>query len=192
MEPLLLGLATPSIASTAGAVGRVVTPVAKFLASPFAALLHEESQPVSTAEPKPAELPTIKLEDLKTRAEELQEDLESRIQLAIKDSGAQLDFPVRLRISVFDGTLEADGVASPQREILEAALASDPSLADDFRQLVALQQLLSAAEKHARFAEVYARDPQEAIAAYTSRGDDRFEALLHLAEADNQLRLEFE
>ncbi|NOY29960.1 MAG: hypothetical protein GXP28_07210 [Planctomycetes bacterium] len=126
MEPHLLGLAT----ATAGAVGRAVTPVAQLLATPFASLLQRESLSASAAKPQ-----TIELEGLEARAGQLQEDLENRIQQAINDSGVQLDFPVRLRLSEFDGALEADAVASPEREILEAALASDPSLADDFRQL---------------------------------------------------------
>jgi len=122
MEPHLLGLA----ASTAGAVGRAVTPVAKLLTAPFAPLLQAKSSPAPVAKPQ-----TVQIEGLG----KLQEDLENRIQRAIQDSGVQLDFPIRLRLSGVDGTLEADAVASPEREILEAALASDPSLADDFRKL---------------------------------------------------------
>lgn len=126
MEPHLLGLA----ASTAGAVGRAVTPVAQLLATPFASLLQGESLSASAAKPQ-----AIELEGLGTRAGQLREDLESRIQRVIEDSGVELDFPVRLRLSKLDGTLEADSVDSPEREILEAALASDPSLANDFRDL---------------------------------------------------------
>jgi len=155
MEPLLLGLSAPSIASTASAVGRAVAPVAKLLTSPFALLLQAETPAASVAKPQ-----AIGLEG----AEQLQEDLESRIQRAIEDSGVQLKFPVRLTLSKFDGTLEADTVASPQREILEAALASDPSLANDFRQL----------------------------ANYATRSNNHHEALLVLSETDNQLRLQFE
>jgi len=118
MEPHLLGLA----ASTAGAVGRAVTPVAQLLATPFASLLQGESLSASDAKPQAIGLGT-------------REDLESRIQRVIEDSGVELDFPVRLRLSKLDGTLEADSVDSPEREILEAALASDPSLANDFREL---------------------------------------------------------
>ncbi len=127
MEPHLLGLA----ASTAGVVGRAVAPVAKLFATPFAPLLQAKSP---SAKPQ-----TIEIEGLG----ELQEDLENRIQRAIEDSGVQLNFPIRLRLSELDGTLEADAVASPEREILEAVLASDPSLADDFRQLAShLEALL--------------------------------------------------
>jgi len=126
MEPHLLGFA----ASTAGAVGRAVTPVAKLLATPFAALLQAESSSGSVAKPQ-----ALELEGLEARGGQLLADLENRIQRAIEESGVQLDFPVRLRLSEFSGTLEADALASPEREILEAALASDPSLADDFRQL---------------------------------------------------------
>jgi len=155
MEPHLLGFA----ASTAGVVGRAVTPVAKLLATPFAPLLQAKSPSASIAKPQ-----AIEIEGLGARADQLREDLENRIQRAIQDSGVELDFPVRLRLSEFDGTLEADAVASPEREILEAALASDPSLANDFRQL----------------------------AAYTTQTGDHFEALLVLSETDGKLRLEFE
>ncbi len=126
MEPHLLGLA----ASTAGVVGRAVTPVAKLLATPFAALLQAESPSASVTKPQ-----AIELEGIGARGGKLLADLENRIQRAIEDSGVQLDFPIRLRLSGLDGTLQADALASPEREILEAALASDPSLADDFHQL---------------------------------------------------------
>lgn len=159
MEPLLLGLAAPSIASTASAVGRAVAPVAKLLASPFSLLLKPYSQPSQSDASQ-----TIQLEGLQTRAKALSKDLESRIQLAIKDSGVQLEFPVRLTLSEFDGTLEADAVAFPQREILEAALASDPTLANDFREL----------------------------ANYTTQTNNPLEALLVISKTDNQLHLQFE
>jgi len=188
MEPLLLGLAAPSIASTAGAIGRVAAPVAKLITTPFASLLQQESNSPSPV----VETQAIELKDLHAHTKALQTDLESRIQSAIKDSGVQLSFPVRIRLSEFDGRLEADAVASPQREILEASLASDPSLADDFRQLAAAQKLLSAAEDHGGFSEAYARDPHQAIANYAASLDDQFEALLQLSETDNQLQLVFE
>jgi hypothetical protein len=192
MEPLLLGLAAPSIASTAGAIGRVVAPVAKLITAPFASVLQQESQPPAASSSQAAETQAIELKDLHAHSEALQTDLESRIQRAIKDSGVQLNFPIRLRLSEFDGRLEADAVASPQREILEASLASDPSLADDFRQLAAVQKLLSAAEDHGGFSEAYARDPHQAIINYAASLDDRFEAQLQLSETDNQLQLVFE
>jgi len=192
MEPLLLGLAAPSLASTTSAIGRVVAPVAKLLTTPFASLLQQESQSPSTSPSQAAEIQTIELKDLHARAEALQTDLESRIQRAIKDSGVQLSFPVRIRLSEFDGRLEADAVASPQREILEAALASDPSLANDFRQLAAVRQLLSATESQAGFSEAYARDPHQAIANFATPLDDRLEALLDISEAGDQLSLTFE
>ncbi len=187
MEPILLGLVASSIASTAGAVGRAVADVGKPLTSPFAALLRLESQSDATTKPE-----TEKIEDLQSRAEALQKDVEQRISKLIADSKVQLGSEVRLRVSEFDGTLEADGVASPQRQILEAALASDPRLADDFRALAAIRKVLSAAENNEQFAADYARDPRQAIADFASRTDDRFEAILRLSDTDATTRLDFE
>jgi len=187
MEPLLLGLAAPSFASTANAVGRAVTPVAKLLASPFALLLQAGS-----ASAPPEETPAIAIEGLLDRAKALQKDLESRIQQAVKDSGVQLNFPVRLGLSQSDGALEANGVVSPQREILEAALASDPSIADDFRQLAAVRQLLSAVDKQEELSSSYSSESLLSIADSLSGSNTRFEAMLSLTGPENRLQLEFE
>ncbi len=170
MEPLLLGLAAPSVASTANAVGRTVSAITK----PFASFLQEKLQPGVVKLP-----PRTGVEEIRARADILQGDLERRIAQVIESSGVQLDSPIRLSMSDFDGTLEVD-TATPQRAVLEAALASDPSIASDFRELAIIRKLLTAAES---------RQP---VAAYASQGNDRYEAVLQLSAFGDEAQLDFE
>ena len=192
MEPLLLGLAAPSIASAVGSVGRAVTPVAKLAMTPFAAILQQQSQAPTAPTASKAEVHTPTLSDIRDSAKSLQSELVNRIQNAIEDSGVKVNFPVRLQISEFDGRLEVEDIASPDREILEASLNSDPSLTDDFRELSALKKILGIAEDEAGFTEAFAISPHQAITDYLIPGAERHEALLHLSESGDELQLAFE
>ncbi len=160
MKPALLGLAIPTIASAAVAVGRTAASVTK----PFASALHAAADLLdgSTQSGSPTvELSTksgseldplvehLNLVDIREHADELQNGLEQRLSQLLSDLGIELDEPMNLRISRFDGQLEVEGDIS-QRAVLEAALAHDPSIAADFRHLAAMRQLLAVAdEQHA-------------------------------------------
>lgn len=209
MEPVWLGLAAPKLLSAATAVGRKA-------AEPFAAALgaarglltdeSEQESPSATLSPEAnphtqllSELLTgqpsadndgaIRIKDIVTHADALQDSLQRRIHELLQSSGIELDEAVQLKVSPFDGQLEVDGDSS-QRAVIEAALASDPSIAADFRQLSAMRSLLAAADKHTEFAEAYARDPYQAVADYAELFDGRQQADL-LATLDGaELRFE--
>ena len=188
MEPALLGLAAPSIASAAGNVGRAVSTVARPLVSPFATLLQRlhGNRPSLAAETPQG----VTHQSLGARAEQLQADVERRISRALESSGIEIEQPLRLSVSEWDGSLEVSTI-SPQREVLEAALASDPDLAADFRELAAIRGLLAAIDDHKQFAQEYADDPQRAIADRAWLINDRFEAQLSISEEHGQAVLTF-
>ena len=187
IEPVLLNLAVSSITSAAGAFSRAVTAVSEPLVSPFAALLQTESQAGGTLQPQP-----VKIEDLQSRAKALQENVEQRLSKLIADSKVQLGDQVRIRVSELDGTLEADSVASPQRQILEAALASDPTLASDFSALVAMRKILSATKNNGPLVYDRGEDTIQALADFASQAGGRFEAVLRFSPTDTSAQLEFE
>jgi hypothetical protein len=87
----------------------------------------------------------MEIEEAKARAEELAEDLHWRMQEALRGAEITLDEPVQLRISPTDGELEVVG-DSPQRAMIEAALAGDPKLSNEFRELVALHALVASTD----------------------------------------------
>ena len=75
--------------------------------------------------------------------------------------------------------------------MIEAALASDPSIAADFRQLWAMRSLLAAADKQTEFAEAYARDPYQAVAGNAELFDASLRATLQFTLTEAQLRFDF-
>ncbi len=209
MEPVWLGLAVPRLASAATAVGRkAVEPFAEALDA-ARGLLGEKSQPqatptVLTAANNPhsqllSEMLTgqslsrgdgsIQIEDIHTHADALQDSLQRRIHELLDRSGIKLDESVQLRVSPLDGQLEVEG-DTPQRAMIEAALASDPSIASDFRQLSAMRSLASAADKHSDFAEAYARDPYQAVADHGELFEASQRAMLQFTLTEAELRFE--
>ena len=182
MEPTLLGLVAPSLVSTVNVVARTTSVVTK----PFAAFLQNASGLDEATRPQ-----AIEIADLRVRADTLQADLERRIRKTMELSGIDLDSPVRLTTSEHDVAIEVE-TNHPRRTVLEAALASDPSIATDFRRLAAVRKLLMAAEERPEFAEDFSGDPWQAIAAHASRADDRYEAVLQLLPATLDVRLQFE
>lgn len=210
MEPVLLGLAAPKLLSAATAVGRrAVEPFAEALGA-ARGLLSEKSEPqAAPTKLAPAKNPhsqllselltgqplirgngTIEIADIRTHADALQDSLQRRIHELLERSGIKLDGAVQLRVSPLDGQLEIEG-DTPQRAMLEAALASDPSIASDFRRLSAMRSLANAAHEHSEFAEAYARDPYQAIADYGELFDAGLRATLQFTLTEAQLRFDF-
>ena len=210
MEPVWLGLAAPKLLSAATAVGRrAIEPFAEALdaaqgllgekselqATPtkLAPARNPHSQLLSellTGEPLLSGDGSIEIEDIHTHADALQDSLQRRIHELLERSGIQLDGAVQLRVSPFDGQLEVEG-DTPQRAVIEAALASDPSIAANFRQLSAMRSLITAAREHSAFAEAYARDPYQAVADYAELFDAGLRATLQFTLTEAQLRFEF-
>ncbi len=210
MDLVLLGLAAPKLLSAATAVGRrAVEPFAEALDA-ARGLLGEKSELQATpTKLAPARNPhsqllselltgqplisgdgSIEIEDIRTHADALQDSLQRRIHELLERAGIKLDDTVQLKVSPLDGQLEVEG-DTPQRAVLEAALASDPSIAADFRQLSAMRSLLAAAREHTEFAEAYARDPYQAVADYAELFDAGLRATLQSTLTEAQLRFEF-
>ncbi len=210
MDPVLLGLAAPKLLSAATAVGRrAAEPFAEALDA-ARGLLGEKSELQATpTKLAPARNPhsqllsesltgqplisgdgSIEIEDIRTHADALQDSLQRRIHELLERSGIKHDSAVQLRVSPLDGQLEVEG-DTPQRAVIEAALASDPSIAADFRQLSAMRSLLAAADKHTEFAEAYARDPYQAVDDFAELFDAGLRATLQSTLAEAQLRFDF-
>jgi hypothetical protein len=208
MEPLWLGLAAPKVFSAATEAGHAAL-------RPFSAALElagslfdepsasQSSSATLAATKNPhssllSELLTgqplsgdgsIEIADVRTHADTLQDDLQRRIHDLLQQSGISLDEPVQLRISPIDGQLEVEGDAA-QRALLEAALAGDPSLAADFRQLAAMRSLVAAADKHREFADSYSRDPYQAVNDFAELFDGHYQAQLQATFTSAKLQFE--
>jgi len=209
MEPIWLGLGAPKLLSAAAAVGhRAAEPFGDVLEA-ARSFLREESAPDSTpAVLAPAKNPHMKLlsemltgqsldgsrsrleiDDIRTHADSLQDGLQRKIRQLLDRAGIELTEPVQLRVSPLDGQLEVEG-NTPQRAVLEAALASDPSIAADFRQLVTMRTLTSAAADNADFVEAYARDPYQAVLDYAKLFDAEQRVVLQSNQTEAELRFE--
>ena len=137
MDALPLGLAAPVIGSALGSVGRVASAVR----SPFTAIFEAASQKL----PSESAGVETELEGLQGHLGSMQRNLEQRILEALSSAGIEIDGPIELKISEFDGSLEVSN-GHPQRAVIEAALAADASIAVDFRRLSAIHSLLNTSE----------------------------------------------
>ena len=207
MEPLWVGLAVPKVVAAANAVSRTV-------AEPFSDVL-EKAQSILRKEPQPqpsilssaknphtqllSELLTgqsltsgagsIDIADIRTHADDLQDSLQRRIRELFDLQGIELEEPVQLRVSPFDGQLEIASDSS-QRAMVEAALASDSTIAADFRQLAAMRSITAAAEKHSEFADAYALNPYQAVTKFAALFEEPRQAVLQIRGAEAELRFE--
>jgi len=139
MEPVWLGLAAPSILSSAGNLARAAT-------RPFAAALERAAGLLEDSRAgESASIEDFQIDEARTRAKELGADLHGRIREMLHDAGITLDEPLVLRISPIDGQLEVVS-DSPRRSVIEATLANDSGMAEDVRKLLALHELIAAAD----------------------------------------------
>ena len=134
MEPVLLGLAAPSLVPTAQAVSRATS----ILTRPFTDIVRG-----AIGTPEASESGTSPFDRLRDQAKQLQERLEERLSQVVDQAGIEIKSVIRLSLPD-SGTAWNIDVDDPQRELLAAALASDSQIADDFRELAAVQALLSA------------------------------------------------
>jgi hypothetical protein len=140
MEPVLLGLAAPSALNEAG---NLLQRTLSAVAEPFSAILHTVAESFASEK---EERSTIETGDLGTHLGELQSTLAGSIEQTLAAAGIDLTEPIELRVSQIDGSLEVVG-DHPQRALIESALADKPELAREFTEVIALRQLLAAAEK---------------------------------------------
>lgn len=173
MEPVLLGLTAPSLVSAAHAAGSV----AATLTRPFAAVLNSALD--SHSEPRTE---TTGIQRLRAQAAKLQKDLERRIGAVLERSGVSLDSPLRLDFSHGEA-IEVDA-NHPQQTILEAALASDPTIASDLHQLVAARELLFAAVNKSL-------DSASNVVELAAEAADRLQVEVEILPADRKATLHF-
>jgi len=147
---------------------------------PHLALLGE----LLTGEPIQGLKKGIQLPDIRSHADSLRDDLERRLQQALREAGVDMGTgggsDVRLRISPSDGVIEVLG-DHPQRVAIEAVFAGDPQLSSDFRQLVSINQLLQAADENRGFADAYEENPLLAVSEYQQLFQGRQEVVLNIA-----------
>ena len=220
MNPILPGMAIPAALSASAMVARTVQTIANPFADALQAALGQMSEEkaareIGTARPLPeglraaqdphlallGELLTgqpqrpgqtgIELADVRTRANQLRDDLERRLQEILANSGIARELEVRLKVNPDDGAVEVVG-DHPQRVAIEGLFAGDPQLSQDFRSLTAISQLLQAADKQREFAEVYAQNPWLAVARFPGLFSGSREAWLTLSSTGAEARLEME
>jgi hypothetical protein len=141
MESVLLGLAGPAAAGTAGSLLERTLHAA---AEPFAAVLQAASSALKQEEGGGAG--AVTLEGLHESLQTLRDDLAAKIEKALRNAGIDLAEPLALRISPTDGQIDVAG-DHPQKALIEAALADSSGLVDSFNEVAALAQLLTTIAK---------------------------------------------
>ncbi len=135
MNPILAGLAIPNALPTARMAARAL----QAATTPFGQVLDLA---IGRMQETPAsDLKESTRSELQALAGSLKEGLQQKIEQAMADSGIRLNEEVRLRLNPQSGQIEVVGHHS-NRATMEMALANDPEIGDDFRQLVAIRQLL--------------------------------------------------
>ena len=129
MDNSLFGLALPALGSAVSAARQLASAAVE----PFAAVLQAAGKQQSP-ESKPY---ATRLQELSPQSSDRAADLESRIRLALEVSGIEIDEPLRLRVSDFDGQIEIVD-HHPQRALLEAALNENTELVKDFQEYSAV------------------------------------------------------
>lgn len=140
MESVLLGMAAPVAVTSAGSL---LEGTLRTATQPFAALLQALTFPTST---ESEDSVPSGIEELHGSLESLRDDVAAKIEKALTSAGVDLAEPITLRISPTDGHLEVVG-DPPQKALIEAALADDPDLVNEFTEVAALEQLLATMAK---------------------------------------------
>lgn len=126
---------------------------------------------------------SIHLEDLQAHLAEISAQLEGTLGSKFRAAGIDTSRAVDLKVGA-EGLVRVAN-DHPDKEKIEALFADDPELANVFRQVLGLQELVTASEKHLAFAAAYAEDPEAAVAQFGvgSRGTET-DILLRLAEGE--------
>ncbi|MBE0533796.1 MAG: hypothetical protein IH626_23475 [Rhodospirillales bacterium] len=126
---------------------------------------------------------SIHLEDLQAHLAEISAGLEGVLGSKFRAAGIDTSRAVNLKVDAAGRVRVAND--HPDKEKIEALFADDPELANEFRRVLGLQELVTASEKHLEFAAAYAENPEAAVAQFGvgSRGIET-EILLRLAEGE--------
>jgi hypothetical protein len=162
---------TPRAASPrsgTGGTGDTVTisEEARAMSAAAAAATAEKDSEIPSLGLLSAELPLLTPEELAQKAENVQ----SRITALFMENGIPTNPPVELYTDEA-GAVRVKG-NSPYKDEIEAALAGDETLCNDFRMVSAQTAIQKAAERHTAFAEAYKRDPEAALARFAYLFDD--------------------
>ena len=220
LNSLLTGLAIPTVISTTGVAARKVQSLTQPFANVLHSTLDQLSGngsgsaaenvsrdldiPLDANDPHLALLGKlltgkpiqqldrgIRIPDIRTHADSLRNKFERKLQQALLDAGVDVGSEVRLRINPGDGVVEVMD-DHPQRVAIEALFANDPNLSSDFRQLVAMNQLLQAADAHRDFAQAYEDNPWQAVSTYRHLFNGQQEAVLHTTFSGDEARFDFQ
>jgi hypothetical protein len=126
---------------------------------------------------------SIHLEDLQAHLAEISAGLEGALGSKFRAAGIDTSQAVDLKVDAAGQVRVAND--HPDKEKIEALFADEPELANEFRRVLGLQELVTASEKHLEFAAAYAENPEAAVAQFGvgSRGIET-EILLRLAEGE--------
>jgi hypothetical protein len=164
---MTMGMSITSLLPIAGAAAGVVAACASSAASgateAFANLFAEKPQTHSLDEPPKLPSPS--------EAEAMLAQVKDRLYARLREMGIALQQPVKLAVDAFGKVRETSG--NPQGPAIEEVLASDDALANTFRQAAAQMELMRAAKEHQQFAELYAQNPELAVAQYSHLFDNR-------------------
>lgn len=186
-------MSVPSLFALAGVAGPPLAALATKAVEglSFAAILGRDTATESAEATAAAGVggklpPATTLSELPARAAASLAQLTQHLTAKLQQLGVSLDEPLSL-------SLDRQGVwrASanhPQRREIESLLASDAELARALNEVAAHEQLRRAAEEHTRFAQLYAQNPELAVAQYAHLFDGSERAPLRLELAQGALR----
>lgn len=127
----------------------------------------------------------ISLDEMTTRLEEITADLQTTLGNRFRAAGIDTSQPIDLEVDATGAVRVAND--HPDKDKIEAMFADDPDLANAFRGVLALQETVSAAERHLAFAEAYAEDPEAAVAQFGIGSSQAAESEILLRFIDGQL-----
>ena len=213
MEHVMLGAAAPTIASGVNVVARASNSAAQSFANIFESTSqflavgpnnngsqahlkintsNENLSHVLLADrlAKSSSHSVLGISGLQDQVDTLQIDLEQRIQQALEKAGIQLEAPLRISISEFDGKLQVDGIHS-HRALVESALNADPTLAADFKSLSDQRHLLESYGKSHPAKESGSNSWQE-LASQIVGNHGHYKATIEVASDNQRLQIIFD
>lgn len=131
--------------------------------------ISDEARAMSAAASKPSsgklgllqkELPLLTPDEIAAMAE----DVSGRITALMLQNDIPTSPPAELYVDG-EGAVRVKG-NHPHKERIEQALAGEPELCNDFRQVSAQSTIQEAAKRHEAFARAYAIDPDAAVAQF--------------------------
>ena len=153
----------PLAGAAAGVVAACASSAVEGASSAFGKLFAKQ-EPEAKSLDEPLELPS------QSDAEAALAQFRDRLYARLAEAGVKLEQPIKLAVDAFGKIRETSG--HPQAQEIEQVLASDDALANTFRRAASQMELIRAAREHQQFAELYAKNPELAVAQYARLFDD--------------------